>query len=121
MYTDVKKLSVDDTIDNIVWIRGRVNSVRAKGNACFTVIRSEAFYTVQACHFKDKANPEASKSLIKFVGAVPLESIVDIMGKVVSADVRSCSQDNVEIQILKMFVVSRAPVLMPFLLEDAAR
>lgn len=50
-----------------------------------------------------------------------MESIVDIMGVVASADVKSCSQNNVEIQIQKLFTVSRAPVLLPFLLEDASR
>jgi len=104
-----------------VWLRGRVSSVRAKGNACFMILRSDSFYTVQACHFKDKEQPEESKSLIKFVGGIPLESIVDIMGVVASADVKSCSQNNVEIQIRKIFTVSRAPVVLPFLLEDAAR
>jgi aspartyl-tRNA synthetase len=106
---------------DVVWIRGRVSSVRAKGNACFMVVRSDSFYTVQACHFKDKANPEDSKALIKYVGGIALESIVDIMGVVVPADVKSCSQSNVEIQIKKIYTVSRAPAVLPFLLEDAAR
>ena len=43
------------------------------------------------------------------------------MGVVASADVKSCSQNNVEIQIKKLFTVSRAPVQLPFLLEDASR
>jgi len=85
------------------------------------IIRSDAFYTVQACHFKDKDEPEASKSLIKFSANIPLESIVDIMGVVASADVKSCSQSNVEIQIRKIYTVSRAPVVLPFLIEDASR
>lgn len=104
-----------------VWIRGRVASVRAKGNACFLVIRSGSFYTVQACHFKDKENPDQSKAMIKFVSSIPLESIVDIQGVIAPADVKSCSQKNVELQIQKIFAVSRAPVTLPFLLDDAAR
>ena len=87
---------------DIVWIRGRVASVRAKGNACFMVLRSKTFNTVQACHFKDKENPDISKQLIKYVGALPLESIVDVMGIVSAADVKSCSQSNVEIKIVKV-------------------
>jgi len=131
LYQDIKKIGIesdsdiDDSnksnIDDIVWIRGRVCSVRAKGNACFLVIRGGSFYTIQACHFKDKNNPEVSKSIIKYVGAIPLESIVDIQGKLVTADVKSCSQSNVELQIQKVFVVSRAPSTLPFLLEDASR
>lgn len=96
--------------------------ITGKGNACFIVIRSEGFNTVQACHFKDKEQSELSKQLIKFVvGSLPLESIVDIYGTVVPADVKSCSQNNIEIQIRKIFIVSKAPVILPFLLEDAGR
>lgn len=104
-----------------VWIRGRVNSVRAKGNSCFVVIRAGSFYTVQALHFKDKENADLSKSMIKYIGNIQLESIVDICGVVASANVKSCSQDNVELQIRKMFVLSRAPTVLPFLYEDACR
>lgn len=122
-FTEAKDLGVKDTpgIGDTVWIRGRVSSVRAKGNACFLVIRSGSFYTVQACHFKDKDHPEQSKAMIKYVSSIPLESIVDIQGVVASADVKSCSQKNVELQIKKIFTVSRAPVTLPFLLDDAAR
>ena len=108
-------------IGDFVWLRGRINSVRAKGNACFLVLRSKSFYTVQALHFKDKENPDISKSLIKFAASIALESIVDIYGVVAPADVKSCSQNNVEIQIKKLYVVSRTPAALPFLLEDASR
>ncbi len=50
-----------------------------------------------------------------------MESIIDVFGTVVPADVKSCSQTNVEIQLQKVFTVSRAPVQLPFLLEDASR
>lgn len=139
VYQDIKQIGIDDSSDNndssgldgidtsklnagdVIWIRGRVSSVRAKGNACFLVIRGGSFYTIQACHFKDKSNPDISKAIIKYVGAIPLESIIDIQGKLVTADVKSCSQSNVELQIQKVFVVSRAPSTLPFLLEDASR
>ena len=108
-------------VGETVWIRGRVSSIRAKGNACFMVLRSKSFYTVQACHFKEAEDPEESKKLIKYAGGLTLESIVDIMGEVVAADVKSCSQSNIEIKIKKVYTVSRAPAVLPFLLEDAAR
>lgn len=122
-YTDVSKLGTSEgpAVGTKVWIRGRVNSVRAKGNVCFLVLRSKAFYTIQACHFKDKQSPEESKSLIKYVSALSAESIVDIYGEITAADVKACSQNNVEIQIKKIFTVSRAPSVLPFLLEDAGR
>jgi aspartyl-tRNA synthetase len=119
-YVSVDQLD-ESYIDKKVWIRGRVSNVRAKGNACFLIIRGGSFFTVQSCHFKDKAHAELSKKFIKFVGDIPLESIVDVYGEVVAADVKSCTQQKVEIQALKVITVSRAPVALPFLLEDAAR
>ena len=44
-----------------VWIRGRVHQVRGKGGSAFLVMRQDTVSTVQAVHFKDKANPEDSK------------------------------------------------------------
>jgi len=104
-----------------VWLRGRLSAVRAKGNACFLVLRGDSFYTVQCCHFKSKEQPDLSKQLIKFASSLTCETIVDVLGTVVAADVKSCSQSNVELQIEKLFVVSRAPAQLPFLLQDAAR
>jgi aspartyl-tRNA synthetase len=122
-FVDAKTLGCDNGPKNgeLVWLRGRVASVRGKGNACFIVIRSDTFYTVQACHFKNKETPEDSKSLIKYVTSLPCESIVDILGVVSAADVKSCTQNKVELQIKKIFAVSRAPTMLPFSLDDAGR
>lgn len=103
-----------------VWVRGRISSIREKGNVCFAVLRAKSFYTLQLCHFRDKSD-EMSKQLIKFTGNISLESIVDVFGEVKSATVKSCSQKNVEISVQKIFVVSRAPVVLPFSIEDASR
>ena len=126
-FVDVSKLGTDTTTDNgipsenKIWIRGRLSAVRAKGNACFLVLRYNSFYTVQCCHFKNKEQPDISKELIKYASTLPPESIVDIYGTIVPATVKSCSQNNVEIQIEKLFTLSRAPVQLPFLLQDAGR
>jgi len=62
------------------------------------------------------------KDLIKFIGIIPKESIVDVIGTVTKPTemIEGCTQ-NVEIQIAKIFVVSRADNEIPFLIEDAAR
>ena len=122
-YISVKTIGTNNLVKpgELVWIRGRVASVRAKGNACFLVLRSDCFYTIQACHFKDKNQPDISKQLIKFTGNISTESIVDIIGVVSTAEVKSCTQNDVEIQIKKIFTVSKAPVQLPFLLDDASR
>lgn len=106
-----------------VWVRARVVGVRAKGGSCFLVLRDTASpsTTVQACHFKSKDDPDGSKRMIKFLSDLTLESIVDIQGTLSAAEVRSCSQTTVEIQVERCYVVSRSPAILPFLLEDAAR
>ena len=103
-FLDVERFGKADgpKAGDIVWIRGRISSVRAKGNAVFVVVRSGSFHTVQACHFKDKEDPEESKKMMKYASALPLESIVDIMGVVMEADVKSCSVADKELHIKKV-------------------
>ena len=119
-FVDATSLNASSVGRN-VWLRGRVSSVRAKGNVCFLVLRCDVFATIQVCHFKDKSSIETSKKLIKFMESLPLESIVDVYGSVQSANVISCTQNAVEINAQKCFVVSRCTPQLPFLLEDAAR
>jgi hypothetical protein len=112
----------DLKIQSHAWIRGRVSSIRVKGNACFVVIRSDTFDTIQACYFADKkADKEQVKKMVKFISDLTLESIVDIQGLVVPANVKSCSCSDIEIQIQRVYAVSRAPVVLPFSQDDASR
>ena len=48
-FTDVSKIGTPEgpAMGETVLVRGRVSSVRAKGNACFLVLRSGSFYTLQ--------------------------------------------------------------------------
>lgn len=104
-----------------VWLRGRVSNIRAKGNSIFIVLRTDPFTTVQACHFKCSSDVRTSLDLLKFGANIPLESIIDVCGTVAAADVKSCTQSTAEIHLKKLFVVSRARTVLPFLLEDAMR
>lgn len=74
---------------------------------------------MQACAFKSENTP---KDMIKFMGSIPPESVVDITGKVVKPEkpIESCSQ-KVELQILKFFVVNRSTNRLPLQLVDASR
>eukprot|EP00904_Undaria_pinnatifida_P002120 jgi/Undpi1/11909/HiC_scaffold_4.g01608.m1 len=123
IFSSVKDLGSDRgaAVGEEVWIRGRVHQVRGKGGSAFLVVRQDTVSTVQAVHFKDKANPEDSTRMIKFVGSLPLESVVDVKGVLVEANVKSCTQNKVEIKIERVYVVSRASVFLPFSVEDAAR
>ena len=60
--------------------------------------------------------------MIKYLQGIPPESIVDITGKVVKPEkpIESCSQ-QVELQIVKFFVVNRSTSRLPLQIADASR
>lgn len=70
-----------------VWLRARVQSVRAKGSSCFLVLREGAFTTAQGVIFKNKSSPEAG------AGMQPLLSSFDYLS--VPSAVLSCFKDDV--------------------------
>jgi aspartyl-tRNA synthetase len=104
-----------------VWVRGRVARLRAGASNCFVVLRAQGQYTVQACFFKDKSRPAQSAAMLAALGGLSEESIVDVRGVLSAADVKSCSQRSVELQLVEVSVVSRAEPRLPFQLDDAGR
>lgn len=104
-----------------LWLRGRLHSIRVKGGSCFLVLRQDSFHTVQATFFKNKDDPETSQKMVKYLKSLTVESIIDIEGTLVEADVRSCSVQDSEIQINRIHAVAKADAVLPFLVEDAAR
>lgn len=102
-----------------ILVRARVHTVRGKGKGAFLVLR-QATATVQAVAFVDDTN--VSKAMVKYIGNISRESIVDVEGVVTCPDtpIESCSQSGVEIQIRSIHVISRAGSL-PFDIVDASR
>lgn len=98
-------------------VRARIHNVRETGKMSFVTLR-QATATVQAVVFRGD-----NAYLHKFIGSIPKESIVDITGKVTipEAPVTSTTQGEVELQIVKAFIISKANPLLPFQLEDASR
>lgn len=105
-----------------IWVRARVATVRVKGKSTFVVLRHNSFYTLQACKFKDKEDGgESATAIAKFFKTLPLESLVDVRGILVEANVSSCTQANVELQMQRAYCVSRSVQPLPFLMADARR
>ena len=115
--SDEAKYKVGDK----VWLRGRLHSIRVKGGSCFLVLRQDAFNTVQAVYFKDKENPEQSQKMVKYLKSLTVESIIDLEGELVESNVRSCSIQNIELQIHRIHTVQKAASVLPFEVEDAGR
>lgn len=101
-----------------VWVRARVFTSRSKGNSCFIVLR-QGFYSVQAALFKSESIP---KVMVKFAASISKESVVDILGSVVTVaePITSTSQSLVELSVKKIFVISAANV-PPIQVEDCIR
>jgi aspartyl/asparaginyl-tRNA synthetase len=61
--------------------------------------------------------------MLKFVEHIPLESIVEVEGvlKTVEKSVESCTEQDVELAITSVFLISDAMSVLPFQLEDANR
>ena len=100
-----------------VWIRGRLATSRKQGKTlCFVQLR-QSMYTVQAVVFAKEGD------LVAYAAAIPRESVVDIYGEisVPEAPIESCTQQQVELQVEKLFCVSRSTPELPLQLEDAAR
>lgn len=95
-----------------VWLRGRLHSKRISGTS-FLVVRQNSYETVQAT--------SSDKKMIKYVKSLTEESIIDIEGTLVEANVVSCTVQDVELQITRVHAVSKAEARLPFTVEDAAR
>ncbi|XP_060786416.1 aspartate--tRNA ligase, cytoplasmic [Neoarius graeffei] len=108
-----------DGAGQTVWVRARVHTSRAKGKQCFLVLRQQQF-NVQALV---AVGEQASKQMVKFAANITKESIVDVEAVVqkVEQKIESCSQQDVELHIQRLFVVSQAEPRLPLQLEDAVR
>jgi len=104
-----------------VLVRGYLQTTRVVGKGVFVVIRS-SLYTVQGVAF-EKKDGNITNAMIKFIDALPDESIVDMKGVVTVPDypVESVTQKAIEIQISSFHCVCKATEALPFRMEDACR
>ena len=121
-----------------VLVRGFLHASRGVGKGSFVVVRS-SLYTVQCVAFESKGGVDDDgdggktttttttggipPAMIKFMTAVPAESVVDVTGIVtVPANaVEGATQSDVEIQVTKFHCVHKAVAAMPFQMVDACR
>ncbi|GMI04008.1 hypothetical protein TrVE_jg9499 [Triparma verrucosa] len=114
--------AADLVVGNQGWIRGRLQSIRIKGGSVFLVIRQNAFDTFQCCFFKaDFDDATDQKTMLNYFKTLTAESIVDVYGDIVEAEVKSCSIGDKEMKIKKIHAVTKSVPVLPFELEDAAR
>ncbi len=102
-----------------ILVRARLHSSRVKGKIGFLVLR-EKFSDIQAVI--SEAEGQVSRKMLKWVGGLSKESIVDVLGEVKKPEqeIQSCTQ-KVELHIKKIYCVSRSHPTLPFQLDDASR
>ena len=116
-WTDIGQLSAAQ-IGSKVWLRARVHSTRIKGKGGFLILR-QSCHTAQCVLF---TGPTASREMVKFVGSISPESVVDVLGlcKAPQVPIAKCSQSQVEIEVEEVHVVSRAETPLPMQIMDAS-
>lgn len=60
-----------------------------------------------------------SKEFVKFIGTIPKESIVDVVGCLSPAKVDSCTIKEQELDIKQLWLVSSSTSVLPFQIQDA--
>lgn len=121
----LKYSAIDDSFDSLinesVVVLARVQNSRMAGNKmCFFELRQQ-FSTVQGV-LTLKEN-QVSKQMVKWAAGVAVESLVRVHATVVAPDepVRSCTVQNAELHINKLYLVSETVEPLPFTMEDATR
>lgn len=118
-WTEVKNLT-DKLKDEVVLIRGRVQSIRPVAKKMAFLVVRERGSTVQCLvHVTEGV---VSTQMVKFATALSRESIVDVEGviSVPREPIKGASQ-QVEIQVRKIYCVNKAIPTLPINIEDAAR
>merc|ERR1712038_147605 len=104
-----------------IWVRGRVHNIRDKAAIVFVVLRQQQYFVQCVCAANQKSG--ISKQMVKFIGNITKESIVDFKVTVSKAPqlIESCTQKEVELQIQEWHVVSQSHPVLPLQIEDAQR
>jgi len=117
-WTDLKFLDLTKKGEKVL-IRGRLHTSRGTGKQCFVMIR-QRYHTVQAFL---AVSENVSKQMVKYATNISKESIVDIEGIItpVENEITSCTQSQIELQVEKIFVISKSDPRLPLQIDDASR
>ncbi|KAM0869565.1 hypothetical protein ACQ4PT_040593 [Festuca glaucescens] len=119
-WTDIGDLD-EAAAGRSVLIRGFAQVVRNVGKKMTFVVLRDCMSNVQ-CVLNASADTGVSTQMVRFAASISKESVVDIEG-VVSLPRKplKATTQQVEIQVRKVYCISRAIPTLPINLEDAAR
>ena len=100
-----------------VWLRARVQTSRKQGKMLAFLQLRQSMHTAQAVVYSKESD------IVPFAAALPRESVVDILGELTVPEqpIASCTASGIELQVKKLFCVSRSAPELPLQLEDASR
>jgi aspartyl-tRNA synthetase len=98
-----------------VWLRARLHNTRKQSAKLGFIELRQRLSTVQVV--------VQGKDLVSFACGLPKESIVDVLAEVTTppAPITSCTQSGVELQVTRIYCISKAATRLPLQLEDAGR
>lgn len=118
VYKNISELT-EDKVGQTVWVRARLATSRNVGKGIFISLR-QRIDTVQSVMFEESG--KIPKAMIKYASGISLESVIDILAEIRTADspILSATVKTLELSIKEIHVVSRATDL-PFQIDDASR
>lgn len=98
-----------------VLVRARVHRIRNQAKIFFLVLRDE-MHTIQCIYLKNNPN----KHVLEHLNNLTHESIVDVTGIVKEAKpiVKSCTINNVELEIVDINVISVSEPMLPIQVDE---
>ncbi|KAG1899168.1 uncharacterized protein F5891DRAFT_1039921 [Suillus fuscotomentosus] len=118
--TDIATLSAKNDSEHVL-LRARIQTSRLQSNKMAFLSLRQRTDTIQAMLAVD--DKQVSKQMVKWAASLSDESIVLVHGTVVKSpeSIKSCSIDDVEIQVSELWLVAGLEGRLPFSLEDASR
>lgn len=103
-----------------VVITTTVKNARIQSASLAFLVLQHGYQTVQGVVAKSET---LSKQMVKFAGSTPSQSVVRVhaLVKKPKDPVKSCTIENLEVHIKKIFIISRADSQLPLQVEDAER
>lgn len=105
----------DEHLGKTVKLRAWVQQSRMQGaKMCFVELREVEDWSIQGVIAASNEGTPVSKQMVKWVGAVSLESYVAVEGTVARPlePVKSCKVSNYELHITKVYCIARGPEML---------
>lgn len=113
-WTLIGDLGDASLVGRTVLIRGYAHAIKSPSSATFIVLR-QRMHTVQCVVEGGDAEMKA------YVDNIPVESILDVTGVIVKAEVKATTISSIEIKAQMVFVVQPSRARLPFQPREAER